>query len=162
MTKGCNGSSVTQSVYIIVEDVPLDHGGSLHQHHHLQAVRPSSVEPSPQQSVALTKPRAARPLPAQNGHVMSESQHLKFQGARRRNRKETRETIADRIVSMPVTIKRSAQKSNVYRAHGIMSSHRLAMASSIIRDHGGRIWARQNPNRGATFEFELHVEKRSP
>ncbi len=74
MTKGCNGSSVTQSVYIIVEDVPLDHGGSLHQHHHLQAVRPSSVEPSPQQSVALTKPRAARPLPMENGQLMPEGQ----------------------------------------------------------------------------------------
>jgi hypothetical protein len=44
---------------------------------------------------------------------------------RSRNRKETRETIADRIVSMPATIRRSAQNSNVYTAYGIMSSHRV-------------------------------------
>ncbi len=36
---------------------------------------------------------------------------------------ETRETIADRIVSMSATIRRSVQNSNVYGAYGIMSSH---------------------------------------
>jgi len=46
----------------------------------IQAVRPSSVEPDPQQAVASTKPRSAGPLPVENGHLMSEGQHLKFQG----------------------------------------------------------------------------------
>ena len=102
--------------------MPLDHGCGLDQHHHLQAARPSSVEPGPEQAVASTKPRSAGPLPMENGQLMSESKHLQFQRARRRNRKETRETIADGIASMPATIRRSAQNSNVFRAYGIMSS----------------------------------------
>src|SRR5208282_2032516 len=37
------------------------------------------VEPSPEQAVATAKPRSAGPLPMENGHLMSEGQHLKFQ-----------------------------------------------------------------------------------
>ncbi len=57
----------------------MDHGCGLHQHHDLQTIRPNSVEPSPQQAVALTKPRSAGPLPMENCHLMSEGQHLQFQ-----------------------------------------------------------------------------------
>jgi hypothetical protein len=53
---------------------------------------------------------------------MSQSQNLQSREARRRNRKEIRETIADRIVSMPATIRRSAQNSKVFGVYGIMSS----------------------------------------
>jgi hypothetical protein len=60
--------------------MPLDHGCRFYQHHHLQAARPNSVEPGPQQAVATTKPRSAGPLAMENGHLMSQSQHLKFQG----------------------------------------------------------------------------------
>ena len=60
--------------------VPLDDGGRLDQHHHLQTAWPQSVEPSPEQAVATTKPRSAGPLPMENGQLMPESQHLQFQG----------------------------------------------------------------------------------
>jgi signal transduction histidine kinase len=35
----------------------------------------------------------------------------------------------------------------------------LALCKTIILDHGGRIWAENNPDGGATFVFELPIIK---
>jgi len=38
----------------------------------------------------------------------------------------------------------------------------LSISRSIIAVHGGRLWAENNPNRGATFLFTVPVAKAKP
>ena len=53
----------------------VDGGDAVH------TTRPNSVEPIPEQAVATTNSRSAGPLPMENGHLMSEGEHLQFQGS---------------------------------------------------------------------------------
>jgi signal transduction histidine kinase len=38
----------------------------------------------------------------------------------------------------------------------------LAISSTIIESHGGRLWATANPGCGATFNFTLPTEPEAP
>ena len=38
----------------------------------------------------------------------------------------------------------------------------LAISRTLIEAHGGKIWAENNVDRGATFKFTLPAERREP
>jgi len=59
--------------------MPLDDGCRLDQHHGVEDLRPDSVKPRPQQPVSGEEPRPARALPTQDGHLVSQSNELKFE-----------------------------------------------------------------------------------
>jgi len=51
--------------------VPLDDGGRLDQHHHVQTPRPQSVKPDPEQAVDGEQPEPTRPLAAKNVQLVT-------------------------------------------------------------------------------------------
>ena len=59
--------------------MPLDDGCRLDQHHGVEDLRPDSIKPHPEQPVGGEEPRAARALPTQDGHLVSQRYELKFQ-----------------------------------------------------------------------------------
>src|SRR5208283_4717491 len=56
--------------------VPLDDGGRLDQHHHLQTAWPQSVEQDPEQAVDREQPEPTPLLPAKNMQLMMEREVL--------------------------------------------------------------------------------------
>ena len=59
--------------------MPLDHGCRLDQHHDVQGLRPNPVKPHPEKTVGTERPRTARALAPQNGHLVPEGDELKFE-----------------------------------------------------------------------------------
>ena len=59
--------------------VPLDDGGWLDQHHCVQAARPQSVKPDPEQPVDRKQPGPTRSLAAMNMQLVTEGEVLQFQ-----------------------------------------------------------------------------------
>jgi hypothetical protein len=59
--------------------MPLDDGCRLDQHHGVEDLWLDSIKPHPEQPVGGEEPRAARALPTQNSHLVSQSNEFKFQ-----------------------------------------------------------------------------------
>ena len=59
--------------------MPLDDGSGFDQHHGVEDLRPNSVKPNPKQPVGGEEPKLTRPLPAQDGHLVSQREELKLQ-----------------------------------------------------------------------------------
>ena len=59
--------------------MPVEHSCRFDQHHGVEDLRADSVKPHPEQSVGGEEPRLAGALPTQDGHLVSQSNELKFQ-----------------------------------------------------------------------------------
>ena len=59
--------------------MPIDHSCRFDEHHGVEDLRPDPVKPHPEQPVGGEEPRLAGALPAQDGHLVSQSNELKFQ-----------------------------------------------------------------------------------
>src|ERR1017187_2149329 len=59
--------------------MPLNNGCRLDQYQGVQGLRPNPVQPHPEEPVSAEQPRATRPPPPQDGHLMSQSEQLKLQ-----------------------------------------------------------------------------------
>jgi transposase InsO family protein len=59
--------------------MPPDHGCRLDQHHGVEDLRPDSVKPHPEQPIGGKEPRPAKPLPTQDGHLVSQSNEFELQ-----------------------------------------------------------------------------------
>ena len=59
--------------------MPVNYSCRFDQHHGVEDLRPDSVKPHPEQPVGREEPGPARALPAQDGHLVSQSDDLEFQ-----------------------------------------------------------------------------------
>ena len=59
--------------------MPLDHGCRFDQHQGVQGLWPNAVKPHPENTVGADKPRTARALAPQDGHLVPKSDELKFE-----------------------------------------------------------------------------------
>ena len=92
--------------------MPLDDGCRFDQHHGVEDLRPDPVKPNPEQPVGGEKPRAARVLLAQDGHLMSQGDEFELQGETTTNPKreqgswggQKREHAGDGMTAAPKTL----------------------------------------------------------
>ena len=61
--------------------MPLDHSCRFHQHHDREALRPESVQQSPEKPIPSTDTGSAGVLAPKHGQLVPEGHHLKFEGA---------------------------------------------------------------------------------
>ena len=61
--------------------MPLDHSCRFHQHHDLEALRPESVQQSPEKPIPSTDTGSAGVLAPKHGQLVPEGHHLKCEGA---------------------------------------------------------------------------------
>ena len=59
--------------------MPLNDGCWFDQHHGVEDLRPDPVKPNPEHSVGGEQPRLAGALPAQDGHLVSQSNDFELQ-----------------------------------------------------------------------------------
>src|SRR4030081_1525278 len=84
--------------------MPLDHGCRLDQHHDVQGLRPNPVKPHPEKTVgaeSLGRPGCWRRRTVTWCRRATSSSSSE---ARPRKRKEIRETSAERMIIMPMTV----------------------------------------------------------
>ena len=59
--------------------MPVEHSCRFDQNLGVEDLRPDSVKPHPEQPIGGEEPRLARALPTQDGHLVPQSNELKFQ-----------------------------------------------------------------------------------
>ena len=60
--------------------MPLDYGCGLDQHHGVEDLRPNPIKPHTEEAICREQPKPTWVLTPQDGHLMSQSDELEFQG----------------------------------------------------------------------------------
>jgi PAS domain S-box-containing protein len=77
-------------------------------------------------------------------------------GTERRDEQTIRVTVTDFGPGLPANVKQLFEPFYSTKANGLGMG--LTISQSIVEAHGGRIWASNNPDRGASFSFTVMVD----